>query len=68
MSFTRCTRCLYPNTRPDANFDDEGVCSGCRAYEARAAIDWNERRVALAEVVREAKAVGAKTVCGRSLC
>ncbi len=32
-----------PDTRPGIRFDEEGVCSACRAYERRAAIDWDAR-------------------------
>ena len=59
MSLVRCRRCVYPNSRPDANFDAEGICSGCRAYEARALIDWAERHAALKAIVADAKAAGA---------
>ena len=30
-----CVRCVIPDTKPDLQFDDEGVCSACRAYERR---------------------------------
>jgi N-acetyl sugar amidotransferase len=32
-----------PDTRPGIVFDDEGVCSACRAYERRKEIDWEKR-------------------------
>lgn len=38
-----CKNCLYPNSKPDLIFDAEGVCSACRAFEARAQIDWAAR-------------------------
>ena len=38
-----CTRCLYPATKPRLEFDEEGVCSACRAFERRAEIDWTAR-------------------------
>ena len=38
-----CVRCVMPDTKPDLQFDDEGVCSACRAYERRADVDWEER-------------------------
>jgi len=31
----RCTRCLLPETMPFISFDEEGVCSYCRDFEAR---------------------------------
>jgi N-acetyl sugar amidotransferase len=52
----RCTRCLYPTTRPDSHFDADGVCSGCRSFEARKHIDWDARWEAFVVLVEEAKA------------
>ncbi|MCR9137420.1 MAG: N-acetyl sugar amidotransferase [Alphaproteobacteria bacterium] len=46
-----CTRCLYPDTKPDLHFDDEGVCSACRSFENRAKVDWDERRQEFLNVV-----------------
>ena len=42
-----CTRCLYPDTKPDLFFDEEGVCSACRSFESRAVVDWDARRAEL---------------------
>lgn len=39
-----CTRCVYPNSKPDLTFDENGVCSACLAFEARKHIDWDKRR------------------------
>lgn len=38
-----CTRCVMPGTRPGIAFDDQGVCTACRAYERRKNIDWDKR-------------------------
>lgn len=47
-----CLRCCYPeNARPTTIFDEEGVCSGCRAAEERTPIDWNPRRKKLQELL-----------------
>lgn len=46
-----CTRCIYPDTKPDLFFDEEGVCSACRSFESRSAVDWVERRSELETVV-----------------
>jgi N-acetyl sugar amidotransferase len=56
----RCSRCLYPESRPDAHFVD-GVCSACRAYDQRAGIDWGERQGRLDQVVKGAKIAGSHT-------
>lgn len=39
-----CTRCVYPNSKPDLTFDENGVCSACLAFEARQHINWEERK------------------------
>jgi N-acetyl sugar amidotransferase len=39
-----CTRCLYPETKPDLSFDDRGVCSACLSFEKRGVVDWDARR------------------------
>jgi N-acetyl sugar amidotransferase len=48
---TLCRLCVYPDTRPDANFLD-GVCSGCRSYAERQYIDWNVRRKGLVDALK----------------
>ena len=39
----RCSVCVIPDTRPDTQFEG-GICSACRSYDARPAIDWAARR------------------------
>lgn len=40
-----CKRCLFPETKPDLYFNDEGVCSACMAAEAKNKnIDWRQRK------------------------
>lgn len=39
-----CAQCLYPDTKPDLRFDEQGVCSACRAFAAREVVDWEDRR------------------------
>lgn len=55
-----CRRCLLPDSKPYISFDDEGVCSACRAHEKKArylgGIDWNDRRAEFERLIREAKA------------
>lgn len=40
-----CSQCLFPETKPDLHFNDEGVCSACiAAQEKYRGIDWERRR------------------------
>ena len=48
-----CTRCLYPDTKPDLWFNDDGVCSACLAFEKRAIVDWDQRRQEFLHLVDE---------------
>lgn len=52
-----CTRCLYPETKPDIWFNSDGLCSACIAFDARANIDWKERENKFIELVGHAKQV-----------
>ena len=39
-----CKKCLYPDTKPQIIFNDEGICSACVNHEKKEIIDWNEKR------------------------
>lgn len=59
----RCTRCLYPDTKPDLFFDSEGVCSACLAFEKRKLIDWDARKKDLARLLEQSRRPGAEFDC-----
>lgn len=48
-----CSRCLYPETKPDLSFDAEGVCSACIAFDQRDEVDWDVRRQEFLDTVAE---------------
>ena len=53
-----CSRCCYPeNTRPTMMFDENGVCSGCIAFENRQTqnVDWEVKKQELQELLDEYK-------------
>lgn len=44
MKIRYCSKCLFPETKPDLFFNDEGVCSACVAAEQKDnLIDWKQR-------------------------
>lgn len=51
MRLFRCSRCLYPSTKPDLHFTD-GLCSACIAFDKRADIDWTHRCEQFLELVK----------------
>ncbi len=42
-----------PDTKPDLYFDEEGVCSACKFYEERKAINWDIRKKELESILRK---------------
>jgi hypothetical protein len=58
-----CRRCVLPDTKPHVTFDDEQVCSACRAHalknDAIAGIDWHSRVWEFDRIVEEARAAQA---------
>lgn len=39
-----CKKCLFPETKPDLHFNEEGICSACiAAEEKKTGIDWEQR-------------------------
>jgi len=51
-----CSSCVYPDTSAvPLNFDEAGVCTGCKVSRQRSTIDWAERGEWLSELVEDYK-------------
>ena len=50
---TYCKKCLMPDTKPDLNFDDEGVCDACQSYKRRTEVDWDARHKELLQLLEK---------------
>lgn len=50
-----CRKCVQPNTRPGLMFDNESVCSACRAAEQSSKVDWRDREKQLREIAEWAR-------------
>ena len=59
----RCTRCLYPTTKPDLHFDEHGVCSACRSFDRRKEIDWAARKQDICNLLDRHRKLGAQFDC-----
>lgn len=46
-----CTRCVYPELKPDLRFNEEGLCSACQNYDRRKDVDWTARAAEFVETV-----------------
>jgi N-acetyl sugar amidotransferase len=48
-----CTNCLFPDTKPDLQFDSEGLCTACSYFNNRPKIDWDKRYDELLKIVEK---------------
>ena len=47
-----CLKCVYPRLSAVAlQFDEQGVCSGCRVSAQKQTIDWDERARMLCDLL-----------------
>jgi len=53
-----CQRCVMPETKPDLHIDEQGICSACRSYENRTAVDWDERNRELLAILDRYRSPG----------
>ncbi|WP_305847625.1 N-acetyl sugar amidotransferase [Vibrio sp. AH4] len=52
-----CTSCMYPETKPDLWFNEEGKCSACINFENRTDIDWVARNKEFLEITERYKSI-----------
>ena len=55
MSIQFCKKCIYPSTKPELQFNSQGICQGCISYENRKTIDWQLRESQFKEMLKKAK-------------
>jgi len=47
-----CVNCLFPETKPDLSFNDEGICSACEAAEMKSnGINWKLKEKEFFEII-----------------
>lgn len=52
MNIRYCINCLFPETKPDLSFNEEGICSACIAAEHKFdGIDWDQKAKEFHEIV-----------------
>lgn len=52
-----CAKCIFPDTKPDLTFDEEGACDACRSAERKNQVDWSAREAEFVKVVAKYKAI-----------
>jgi N-acetyl sugar amidotransferase len=59
-----CPICVQPDTRPNAEFTDDGICSACDYFQALQHVDWQERHEILEDLLaRFPRACGQQFDC-----
>lgn len=48
-----CKKCLYPDTKPKINFNEDGICSACTHLQLKEKIDWKQRKEELKEILEK---------------
>lgn len=48
-----CTCCVMPETKPDLEIDERGVCNACRFYKRRGDVDWQNRKEELLHILEK---------------
>jgi N-acetyl sugar amidotransferase len=51
MTLKYCKSCVMPDTKPDLQLDEKGICNACRSYETRKEVDWDQRYQELLQIV-----------------
>jgi len=48
-----CKKCLYPDTKPQLLFNDDGICSACENHEKKNKIDWVKKKQEFADILEK---------------
>ncbi len=48
-----CLCCLQPDTRPNSQFTDEGICPACNYFQQLKDVDWQERYDILNDLLKQ---------------
>ena len=56
ITFFRCKNCLFPSTKPDLHFDENGICGACNyTYYYENEIDWDSKKKQFQNLCSEIK-------------
>ena len=50
-----CKKCIMPSTKPNLEFNSNGICQGCLAYENRSKIDWKAKEEEFKKILSQFK-------------
>lgn len=58
-----CKRCIIPSTRPNFQFNKQGICNACSAHDFKKVINWKERKKLFQHLVKRHKKRGRGYDC-----
>ena len=59
-----CNSCLYPDTKPELDLDENGICNACGTAQTKEDIDWNSRQKDLENILEKYRSKdGSKYDC-----
>ena len=50
-----CKNCLFPDSKPELKFDENGICDACVYSEKKISIDWDKRKQELKNILEKYK-------------
>ena len=50
-----CKKCLYPNTKPQLQFDERGICSACNNHKLKDEVNWVKKKEDLLLILEKYK-------------
>ncbi len=48
-----CKNCLYPDTKPQLVFNNDGICSACINSQKKELIDWSQKKKEFIEIIEK---------------
>ena len=48
-----CKKCLYPDTKPQLVFNEEGICSACTNHLLKNNIDWEKKNKQFLDILEK---------------
>ena len=58
-----CKNCLFPDTKPELEFNEKGICSACVYAEEKETIDWSSRRKELENILDKYRRTNSNYDC-----
>ena len=56
-----CKKCLYPDTKPQLEFNNDGICSACTNYDLKEKIDWHKKKDELKQILEKNRSKDGST-------